>query len=714
MKNTLTQNMCQPHQPRLSLKPLALAISMLFLGAAHTATYAETGVTDLGTLASGNGGISVAYGVNAAGDVVVGGADTGSNIHAFRWTASSSTMTDLGTLATGNVGRSRTLGINAFGDVVVGFADTGSGTSHAFRWTLNSGSTTAGTMTDLGTLNGGIGYSSAYGVNALGDVVVGSSDITNPAVSHAFRWTLNSGSTTAGTMTDLGTLNGGIGYSSAYGVNALGDVVVGMADNSTNSRAFRWTLNAGSATTGTMTDLGTLKNDNTGNSFAKGVNAAGNVVVGYSSTDSSSDRAFRWTLTSGSTTAGTMTDLGTLAADHTSGSSQAYGVNAAGDVVVGESVTSGGQQAFRWTQATGMQSIEDWLKANNVTVNDSAPKTYTAYGVNAAGNVVVGMLGNAHAFIATTKGLIDLVENSKSLAGSAGTPTQSLQDASLVMHGAHGSPMRGLLSAGKQSFWAAGDWGRSDNQGNDGDLGVVEVGYARGINDQVMVKLALGRTYSRQDTVFDGNTQVDGTYLMPEIIAKLSGTPLYASFSGYVNAGEADIKRGYDNAGTREYGRGSADTRTTAVRARLDWLDAVESGNTAFTPFTSVTYTRTKVDAYSETGGAFPANWNSRSENSTEARLGLDAVHGLDDKLNLLGRLEGVHRFSDTGAAASGDVAGLFGFSLPGQTYKRNWLRAAVGLEGKVGKGTGSLMINGSTQSDSAKYWLAASYKMDF
>ncbi|MBS1170677.1 MAG: autotransporter, partial [Burkholderiaceae bacterium] len=86
----------------------------------------------------------------------------------------------------------------------------------------------------------------------------------------------------------------------------------------------------------------------------------------------------------------------------------------------------------------------------------------------------------------------------------------------------------------------------------------------------------------------------------------------------------------------------------------------------------------------------------------------------VDDKLNVLGRLEGVHRFNDTGAAVSGDVAGLYGFNLPGQTYKRNWLRAAIGFEGKVGAGTASMMLNGSTQSDGTKYWVAANYRYDF
>ncbi len=662
MKKTACPKKRLQRHPKFLLKPLTLTISLLFLGTAPTAVHADAGVTDLGWLGpiDDRYAYSIAYGVNSAGDVVVGFS-----------------------------------------------IPVGSSGTHAFRWTQTTG------MTDLGTLQANnTGNSVAYDVNAAGNVVVGDTFYSG-ASAHAFRWTQASG------MSDLGTLANDktTGQSFAYGVNAAGDVVVGEAYNGTAGHAFRWTLNAGSSTQGTMTDLGTLAAGNGGSSIARDVNAAGDVVVGQAY-NGTAQHAFRWTQASG------MSDLGTLASDKTTGASVAYGVNAAGDVVVGQADNGTTNQAFRWTSANGMQSIEAWLTANGVTVNAAAPKTSIAYGVNAAGDVVVGRLANNHAFIATTKGsttesqttkgLLDLVENQKSLAGASGTPSHAIQDASLVMHGAHGSPMRGLLTAGKQDFWLAGDWGQRENQGNAGNLGAGEIGYARGVGDQVMVKLALGRTYSKQDTVFGGNTRVDGTYIMPEIIAKLSGTPLYATFSAYYNWSDTEVTRGYDNAGTREYGRGSADVNTAAVRARLDWLDAITAGKTSFTPYASVTDTRSRVGAYRETGGAFPASWNSRTEHSTESRLGLDAVHRVGDQLNVLGRLEGVHQFNNTGAAASGDVAGLYGFSLPGQTYKRDWLRAAIGFEGKMGAGTGTLMLNASTQSDATTYWVAASYRMAF
>lgn len=689
------------HDQDFSVKPLALAISVILLGATHNAAHAGPGMTELGTFAADNAGISAAYGVSGTGGVVVGEAYTGTVYRAFLWSQATGRMTSLGTLPGGEAKGSTASGVNAAGNVVVGTAHNGTD-FHAFRWTQATG------MTDLGT-PAGANASFGQSVNAAGDVVVGwvRGPIDDPflfdVAEYAFRWTPTHG------MTDLGTFAGGrVGRSGAYGVNAAGDVVVGKALTATDAHAFRWTEATG------MVDLGTLAADKKeGYSGANGVNAAGDVVVGHAY-NGITTRAFRWTEATG------MTDLGIFAGRGDDTYTVAYDVNASGNVAVGYSWIDGSSRAFRWALNPGsategtMQTIEDWLASHGVSVTPSASKASHARGVNASGDVVVGKLDNDHAFIATTKGLIDQIENDKSLAGSAGVPARAMQDASLVMHGAHGSPMRGLLGEGKQSVWTAGDWGHTDNRGNDGNLGSVEFGYARGVSNQVMVKLALGRTYSKQDTVFGGRTKMDGTYLMPEVIAKIAETPLHASFSAYYNWGDAEITRGYANAGTREYARGSADTSTAAVRARLDWLDAVKAGNTAFTPYTSVTYTRTKIDAYTEAGGAFPARWNSRSEHATEARLGVDLAHRVSDKLDVLGRLEGVHRFSDTGATARGDVAGLYGFSLPGQTYKRNWLRTTVGVEGKFGAGTGSLTLNVSNQGDATMHWLAASYSVDF
>jgi len=643
-------------------------------------------ITDPGTL---GGQYAVAYGVNAAGDVIVGYAHTGAAIaHAFRWTAAGG-MTDLGTL--GGIG-AQSNGINAAGDVVIGDALTGGGDLHAFRWTA------AGGMTDLGTLGGSI--SQAYGVNAAGDVVVGYAK-NGGGINHAFRWTLASNA-----MTDLGTLGGTT--STAYGVNAAGDVVVGASTTGAgDTRAFRWTL-----ASSTMIDLGTLGGSS---SRANGVNAAGDVIVGFSTTSGGDTHAFRWTLASS-----TMTDLGTLGGSL----SRANGVNTVGDVIVGSSTfSSGASRAFRWTAATGMQSVEDWLAANGVTV--VGVNTSSANGVNAAGNVVVGLLGNNRAFIARVAdatsgsssgagtGLIDVQSFNEGLMKVANSGKLASNDTDTVMNGMHSNPMRMLLPNRRSTFWVAGDVGRKDSGKDDSDIGMAEVGYGYRFNDTWQLNVSAGRTYSQADTGLGGRTTARTTYLMPELIVTLPAS-LYVTLSGYYGQGRADIARVYLNAGTPERMSSAPGLTTSGARLRVDWFNAATLSKINFTPYASLTYLKTRTDAYIEQGGSFPAMWNQRTDKSTTARVGLDAIRPISPTTTLQGRVETAHRFEKAGAATSGQVIGLYDFGFAGQETRRNWLRLGAGVESKIGGGIASLMLNATTQGDAPSYWLAANYRWEF
>ncbi len=639
-------------------------------------------ITDPGTLA---GGIVVsALGVNAAGDVVVGMDLNGAVFRGFRWTAAGG-MSNPGTLgdSTG------AYGVNAAGDVMVGYSTIG-GNPHAFRWTAASN-----TMTDLGLLGGGTS-SIAYGVNALGDVVVGQASVSS-GDNHAFRWTVASG-----IMTDLGSLGGA--SSTAYGVNAAGDVVVGLSSNSSGAfRAFRWTVASGA-----MTDLGTLGG---ASSTAYGVNAAGDVVVGQAATSGGTNHAFRWTAASGA-----MTDLGTLGGSF----STAKGVNAAGDVIVGQaSISSGANRAFRWTAATGMQSVEAWLAANGVNVAGVA--TAQANGVNAAGNVVVGQLANNHAFIARVtdavsgggSGMIDMQSFNEGLERVANSGKLASNDTDTVMNGMHGNPMRTLLSDRRSTFWVAGDAGRKDSGKDDSDIGMAEVGYGYRFNEIWQLNVSAGRTYSQADTGLGGRTTVRTTYLMPELIVTLPAS-VYATLSGYYGQGRADIGRVYLNAGAPERISSAPGVRTSGARLRMDWLNAVVLGKTSLTPYASLTYLQTRTDAYLEQGGAFPVMWNQRTDRSTTARLGVDAIRPLSATTTLQARVEAAHRFEKTGAATSGQVIGLYGFGFAGQETGQDWLRFGAGLESKIGGGIAGLMLNATTQGDAPSYWLAANYRWEF
>src|SRR5262249_54957823 len=140
-------------------------------------------------------------------------------------------------------------------------------------------------------------------------------------------------------VVDLGTLGGSRSYAS--GINDAG-VIVGYSflPGDTDFHAFRWTAREG------MVDLGTLG----GWSIATAVNANG-AVVGTSSIPSGPaavQHAFVWSPEH------RMVDLGAI------GGSESHAVAVSdNDTVVGYNARTGGAwQAFAWTAADGMESIE--------------------------------------------------------------------------------------------------------------------------------------------------------------------------------------------------------------------------------------------------------------------------------------------------------------------------------------------------------------------
>jgi probable HAF family extracellular repeat protein len=121
---------------------------------------------------------------------------------------------------------------------------------------------------------------------------------------------------------------------------------------------------------GPATGLGALDN---WASDAFATTADGSVIVGNTSSATGS-QAFRWTSATG------MVALGNLAPSQNS-QDTAYGVSADGSVVVGQSGDDLTQQAFRWTAATGMVGLGD-LPGGDVTS--------VANAVSGDGSVVVG------------------------------------------------------------------------------------------------------------------------------------------------------------------------------------------------------------------------------------------------------------------------------------------------------------------------------------
>ncbi|WP_435075228.1 hypothetical protein [Halorubrum sp. HHNYT27] len=273
--------------------------------------------TALGSLREDGLGDTDATGINARGTVVGSAQDSDWNWNAVQWVDDEPERLE----ARSGESRSRdshATDVNARG-TVVGHFDDGDSEVRAFQWTERDGMVSLGTLRDDET-----GRSVATAVDDDGTIVGYS--VGNDGRTHAFQWTKREG------MTDLGTLSGD-GSSAAFDVQT-GAVVGWYAEDGefANRTTTRWDGE-------TLDSIGTFRVDNTGYSQAYGV--AGDVVVGASQVDAGGSHAFVWV-------DDRLIDLGTLSNDDT-GQSSAAAANVQGRVVGWSQVDGGNNHAVRWT-----------------------------------------------------------------------------------------------------------------------------------------------------------------------------------------------------------------------------------------------------------------------------------------------------------------------------------------------------------------------------
>jgi hypothetical protein len=386
-----------------------------------------------------------------------------------------------------------------------------------------------------------------------------------------------------------------------------------------------------------------------------------------------------------------------------------------------------------------MQSVSDWLADNGVATNGLVITHAT--GVSADGNTVVGtlveeagaMTTRSRAYIArvgpdnttnpnpdnntdkptVSSGLMDVEQFIQGLGNVSNSAQLAANDANLILNGLHSQPMRSLLAEGQSTFWLAGDYAQYNRGNTDRDQSIAEFGFGHRFNDLVQFNLSLGHTYSKANTGLGGATRANTNYVLPEFIFSLPAS-VYATLTGYYGQGTSDIHRIYMNGSNTDHSRARPDVDSLGARLRFDWINALQWQALNLSPYVSFSYQKTTLSSYTEHDVAFPVNWHERTSKDTTAVVGIDGVYGLNASTNILGRIEGAHRFESKGADTAGDIVGISPFNFTGQKIDQNWLRLGAGVEKKFRDGVFNVMLNATTQGEMPNYWISANYRWLF
>ena len=607
------------------------------------------------------GSYSAGYAFSDNSSVVVGyGDSSNSGTEAFIWTPQNG-MVGLGDLPGGSY-YSIASGVSSVGNVVIGYSISGSG-NEAFRWTEATG------MVGLGDLPGGSFQSFARDISDDGSVIVGQG--RSASGREAFRWTEATG------MVGLGDLPGGSFFSNANAISGDGTLIAGSSESALGIEAMYWSAGTG------MVGLGDLPGGGFG-SVAYGMSSDKTTIVG-SGTTASGFEAMYWSAGTG------MISIGDLPG----GAVEAYAYDASnnGAVIVGESVSTSGYTAFVWTAETGMVTVNEWLARANIQT--SGWEFGYAYNVSDDGTVIIGggtnPSGDYEAYLARVSpigsGILNMSSVPESLGTSSITPSVAINSISLPMNGAHHRPLMMYDGLGNtQCSWVTSDASYDD----DGFVSTVtshEAGLCQDFADrQLRIGIGLGLTDAKQETINGGNQEMSGPYGIAEVNYWPEGTKLLFSLTGLYGVWDGDIKRGYDNAGNPDFSFGDTTVRNTALRLGLHMPDLIQlksecTPKVLITPKTTIAWSRSIADGYTETGGGFPARFDEQSTSSKEIRMGAEAATRLNEgRTRLALTLEGVYTFDREASDVNGELIGLFPFTFESPTID-NKTSARVGID---------------------------------
>ena len=412
-----------------------------------------------------------------------------------------------------------------------------------------------------------------------------------------------------------------------------------------------------------MHDLGTLRNDNTGEAAAYGVNADGSIVVGQAENDDGQLRAFLW-----------------RAGDEEEGSDD----NDVSDAGEGEAASDAGAGSSGGAGAVGSPSIAAGTMVDHVNtlrqVADGAQRQATASTV--------------------------MADTAQFVLGQEIAPPAPAPQVTQGAPGAARPPIALRVSA-------------TAGQNADGaNVALAGLTAAVGLGDGYILGGYLGAGGDTSDLAvlgFDGMIVDGGLYLRKRPVG---GTGLTWRVAGARSGGDVTIGRPGDLPNT-ERAEGESAILTMAASAEIGY--SFEPEGMRLTPFGRLTWTKATRDGYTESDdAAFPVQYDDYSFEATFASLGLqaDIAAGARGTVTLTGGLELDIDRSDDPVTGTSDIPLMTEFSVDGPEVEhenRGFATAryqyALADGSSIEAGVGARQ---SAYSDEATVLLSIGYQVNF
>jgi hypothetical protein len=268
-------------------------------------------------------------------------------------------------------------------------------------------------------------------------------------------------------------------------------------------------------------------------------------------------------------------------------------------------------------------------------------------------------------------------EVASSLAGSA---IQAQAMLHTILDGSHHRPLMsyGGAQGAQNCFWATGDVVRG-GESNPANGGLAEIGLCRDFADGVLrAGLGIGRVTQSKE-LDASSSKVKGNHLVGELNYK-TASGLLLSALGVFADWKADLRRAYSSSNGTDYSIGTTAIKSNSMRLRADWVDAWTTGKVGLTPYAALTTSRARIVGYTETGGNFPATFDTAKNSTTTGHLGAVATFDLTGSAKLRASIEAIRR-NGSGFAVSGQVPEQFTFNVVASNSPKTWMRTGVDLD---------------------------------